>query len=98
MTPTGRPDRRWTRVGVAAVVACGVCCAVPLIAVLSGIGVVASLGAVLEVVEWLSVALAVLALGGAALLWLRRRRRQACQVPDRVVSLGMPGPTRRAPR
>jgi hypothetical protein len=97
MTGPARPYRRWQRVGVAAAVACGMCCAVPLIAVLVGVGVTsATLGTVFQVVELASLVLAVLALGGAGVLWVRRRRR-ACRVPDRVADLGLPEPTRRGP-
>jgi hypothetical protein len=95
MTPPVRPYRWWKRTGVAAAVACGVCCAVPLIALLGGIGALSALGAVFEVFEKVSLVLAVLALGGAAVLWVRRRRLRACRVPDRVVELGMPEPIRR---
>lgn len=87
------PHRRWSRLGVGAAVACGVCCAVPLILLLAGIGVASSLGAVLRVFELASMVLAVLALGGAAVLWVRRRRRRpACRVPAGTVDLGMPKP------
>lgn len=75
--------------------ACGLCCAVPLIAVFGGVGVVGSLSAVFEVFELASIVLAVVAFAGAGVLWLRRRRRRACRVPERVVELGMPEPTRR---
>jgi hypothetical protein len=85
------PDRWWRRTGIAAAVACGVCCAVPLIGLLGGAGVLSALGAVFEKV---SLVLAVLALGGAGVLWLRRRRRRACRVPERAVDLGMPEPRR----
>lgn len=95
MTPPARPYRRWARLGVAAAVACGVCCAVPLIALLGGVGVVSSLGAALGVFELASIVLAVLAFAGAAALWVRRRRRRACRVPDQVVDLGLPEPPRR---
>jgi hypothetical protein len=95
MTRQAQPYRLWTRVGVAAAVACGMCCAAPLIAVFGGIGVLSSLGAVFDVVELASIVLAVLAFAGAGVLWLRRRRRRACRVPKRVVELGMPEPIRR---
>ena len=45
----------------------------------------------LEVFERFAFVLAVLATGGAAVVWLRRRRRRACEVPSRAVDLGMPG-------
>ncbi|SMD27393.1 hypothetical protein [Kibdelosporangium aridum] len=92
-----RPYRWWKRTGIAAAVACGLCCAAPLIALFGGIGVVGSLGAVFDVFELASIVLAVVAFAGAGLVWLRRRRRRACRVPERVVELGMPKPTRRTP-
>lgn len=92
MTPPTRPYRRWARLGIAAAVACGVCCAVPLITVLGGVGVVSSLGAVFDVVELVSIVLAVLAFAGATVLWVRRRRKRTCRVPDRVADLGLPEP------
>ncbi|MGW4058574.1 hypothetical protein ACWEGE_09840 [Amycolatopsis sp. NPDC004747] len=102
MTPPAKPYRRWVRLGVAAAVACGACCALPLITLLGGIGVASSLGAVFEVFERASFVLAVLAFTGAAVLWVRRRRRRACRIPDRVadraVDLGMPGPSQREHR
>jgi hypothetical protein len=85
-----RPHRWWRRTGLAAAVACGLCCAMPLIAVFAGVGVVASLGAVVKVVELASIVLAVVAFTGAGVLWLRRRRRRACRVPERVMELGIP--------
>ncbi|HET9138892.1 hypothetical protein [Actinophytocola sp.] len=85
-----RADRWWKRTGLAAAVACGVCCAVPLIALLGGIGVAGSLAAVVGVVEVVSIALSVVAFGGAGVLWLRRRRRRACRVPDRTAELTRP--------
>jgi len=98
VTGPARPYRRWTGVGIAAAVACGLCCAAPLIGVLGGIGALSAVGAAFDVLRVVSIALAVLALGGAAALWLRRRRRRACQVPDRPADLGMPAPARREPR
>jgi hypothetical protein len=92
-----RPYRWWKRTGLAAVVACGLCCAMPLIAVFGGAGVVASLGAMFKVVELASIVLAVVAFAGAGVLWLRRRRQRACRVPERVVELGMPKPARQTP-
>lgn len=91
------PDRWWKRTGIAAVVACGMCCAAPLISLLGGVGVVSGLGVVFEMVERVWLVLAVLAVGGATVLWVRRRRR-ACRVPNQVVDLGMPESTRPGPR
>jgi hypothetical protein len=93
MTRPAQPYRWWKRVGVAAVAACGVCCAAPLIALLGGFGALSAVGTVVEGFEMISLVLAVIALGGAGVLWLGRRRR-ACRVPDRIVDLGMPAPTR----
>jgi hypothetical protein len=98
MTPPTRPYRRWTRLGIAAAVACGESSAVPLNTQLGAVGIVSSLGAVFDVFELVSIVLAVLAFAGAAVLWLRRRRRRACRVPDRVsnrvADLGLPEPIR----
>ncbi len=93
-----RPSRWWKRTGIAAAVACGACCMAPLISVLIGVGIAGSLGAVFEVFERVSIVLAVVALAGAGVVWLRRSRRRACPVPERVVDLGMPEPTRRGQR
>ena len=91
MTSPVDPYRRWSRVGIGAVMACGLCCALPLVTLLGGVGMAAAVGAVFEVFERFAFVLAVLALGGAAVVWLRRRRRRACEVPSRTVDLSMPG-------
>jgi hypothetical protein len=57
----------------------------PLITLLGGVGALSAIGAVHVKVSL------VLALGGAGVLWVRRRR--ACQVPERVVDVGMPEPS-----
>ena len=88
------PERWWKRAGIGAAAMCGLCCAAPLIALLGGAGVLSAMGAVFQVFERISLVLAVLALGGASVLWVRRRRRRACRIPERVVDLGMPEPTR----
>jgi hypothetical protein len=93
MTRQAGSHRLWTGMGAAAVLACGLCCAAPAIAVLGGFGALAAMGALLKVFELVSLVLAVLALGGAAVLRVRQRRRRACRVPDRVAELGMLGPT-----
>jgi hypothetical protein len=67
------------------------CCGLPLVTLLGGVGLAAAAGAALEVFERFAFVLAVLAMGGAAVVWLRRRRRRACEVPSRAVDLGMPG-------
>lgn len=68
----------------------------PLLALLVGLGAVsAAAGAVFQVFELVSIVLAVLAFGGAAVLWVRRRRKKACRVPDQVVELGLPEPPQR---
>jgi hypothetical protein len=71
---------------------------VPVMAVLGGFGALAAVGALLKVFELVSLVRAVFALGGAAGLWVRRRRRRACQVPARVAHPGMPEPTRQRRR
>jgi DNA-binding transcriptional MerR regulator len=93
MTRRAGSYRWWTGMGVAAALACGLCCAAPVIAVLGGFGALAAMGALFKVFELVSLVLAVLALGGAAVLWVRRRRLRTCQVPDRVADLGIPAPT-----
>jgi hypothetical protein len=95
VTGPAQSDRRWKRLGVAAAVACGLCCAAPLIALLGGFGTVSALAAVFQVFELVSIVLAVLAFGAAGILWARRRRRQACQVPDRAAEQDMPTPSDR---
>src|SRR5262245_15660048 len=87
--------------GVAA--ACGVCCAVPLIALLGGIGVVSGMGAVFEVFELVSLVLAVPALGGAgppgwwsAGWWSSRSRPGAGRGRDQPAALRRPGRSGRA--
>jgi hypothetical protein len=72
-------------------VACGLCCGLPLVTLLGGVGLAAAVGAVLEVFERFAFVLAVLALGGVAAVWLRRRHRRTCDIPNRTVDLGMPG-------
>jgi hypothetical protein len=84
----GRP-RGWSTVGgvAAAVAACAVCCAGPLVAVLGAVAAAGTLAAVW--VPALGVA-AVAAFVGALLV--RRRRRAACRTGQGPVDLGLPAP------
>jgi hypothetical protein len=72
--------------GVAALAACALCCAGPLLALLGGVGLLSAAGAVFIPV------LAILALAAAVgVIWLlRRRRAAACRIPAGVVELGTP--------
>ncbi|NEE09520.1 hypothetical protein G3M58_24075 [Streptomyces sp. SID7499] len=72
--------------GAAAVAACAVCCAGPLLAVLGGIGVTSAIGAL-----WMPV-LAVLAVAEAVgfAVVRRRRKRAACRTIPAPADLGMP--------
>ncbi|MFF7976609.1 hypothetical protein [Streptomyces sp. NPDC007905] len=83
-----RPSRPWGTLGAgaAALAACAVCCAGPILAVLGGIGVTSAIGAL-----WMP-ALAVLALvAGLGVLVVRRRRRTAsCRTAGAQADLGMP--------
>ncbi|WP_460650003.1 hypothetical protein [Kribbella endophytica] len=83
-----RTRRGWGLVGAvaAALGACAVCCAGPLLAVLGGLSI-ASLAASV----WVP-ALAVVAVvaGGVIVVVLRRRRRASCAVPAQTVDLGLP--------
>ncbi|MGW3457999.1 hypothetical protein ACWDRL_31525 [Streptomyces albidoflavus] len=87
-SPGSRSSRPWSAfgTGAAAVAACAVCCAGPLLAVLGGIGVTSAIGAL-----WLPV-LAVLAVAaGLGILVVRRRRRTAsCRTAPAQADLGMP--------
>ncbi|MFD4973208.1 hypothetical protein [Streptomyces sp. NPDC058424] len=83
-----RPSRGWgvLGAGTAAVAACAVCCAGPLLAVLGGVGFASAVGAL-----WMPV-LAVLALvSGLGVLMVRQqRRRAACRTAPACTDLGMP--------
>ncbi|GAA0658792.1 hypothetical protein GCM10010193_06930 [Kitasatospora atroaurantiaca] len=84
-TTSPRPSRPWGALGAgtAAVAACAVCCAGPVLAVLGGIGITSAIGAM-----WMP-ALAVAA--GLGVLVLRRRRRTAsCRTGPVPADLGMP--------
>ncbi|MFJ9968711.1 hypothetical protein [Streptomyces avermitilis] len=83
-----RPSRPWGTLGAgaAALAACAVCCAGPILAVLGGIGVTSAIGAL-----WMP-ALAVLAVAaGLGVLVVRRRSRAAsCHTAPVPADLGMP--------
>ncbi|MFC9679031.1 hypothetical protein [Streptomyces sp. NPDC056948] len=93
-----RPSRSWGTLGAgaAAVAACAVCCAGPLLAVLGGVGITSAIGA------WWMPVLAVGAAAAAAGFFLVRRWRRAaaCRSAPARADLGMPtiGPAKdRAP-
>ncbi|MGW5638820.1 hypothetical protein [Streptomyces sp. NPDC003832] len=72
--------------GVAAVAACAVCCAGPLLAVLGGTAVMSAIGAL-----WMPVlTVAAVAAGLGALTVRRRRRTASCRTPEATTDLGMP--------
>ncbi|MET8450972.1 hypothetical protein [Streptomyces sp. NPDC005209] len=83
-----RPSRPWGTLGAgaAALAACAVCCAGPILAVLGGIGVTSAIGAL-----WMPV-LAVLsvAAGLGALVVRHRRRTTSCHMAPPPADLGMP--------
>lgn len=85
---TGPPrgtKRRTAALWVAAVGACAVCCAGPLLAVLAAVGVTAGVAAVAVP------GLAVVAAAAVAGLWLvRRRARDRCAAPSGPVELDAP--------
>ena len=87
-TPSSRSSGPWgvLGTGAAAVAACAVCCAGPLLAVLGGIGVTSVIGAL-----WMPV-LAVLAVAAAVgfAVVRRRRKRDACRPTPAPADLGMP--------
>ncbi|MFF3617337.1 hypothetical protein [Streptomyces sp. NPDC002580] len=87
-TPASRPSRAWGTLGAgaAAVAACAVCCAGPILAVLGSIGVTSAIGAL-----WMP-ALAVLtvAAGLGVFVVRRRRRRVSCHTAPAWADLGMP--------
>lgn len=98
-TPTKRPRALSTVVaGIAAVGACAVCCAGPLLAFFGGLSLV-SLAASIWVPALALVAVA--ALAGAVWI-LRRRRTSSCRIGDGdaagPVELGMPTATRSSPQ
>ncbi|MET8747451.1 hypothetical protein [Streptomyces sp. NPDC004728] len=85
---SSRRPRPWGTVvaGVAAVAACAVCCAGPLLAVLGGIGAASALASV-----WVP-ALAVVTVAAVvgAFVVHRRRRAAACRSTADPVDLGLP--------
>ena len=91
--PSTRP-RRWTTLatGIAAVGACTVCCAGPVLAFFGGLSIM-SLAASIRIPALALVAVA--ALTGAVWI-LRRRRNSSCQTgtaePAGPVDLGIPTP------
>ncbi|MFB7116334.1 hypothetical protein [Streptomyces sp. NPDC056190] len=87
-TSPSRPSRPWGTLsaGAAALTACAVCCAGPLLGVLAGIGVTSAIGAL-----WMP-ALAVLTAAATVSFFVVRRRRKAATrstTPTRA-DLGMP--------
>lgn len=87
-SPSPGPSRPWGALGAgaAAVAACAVCCAGPLLAVLGGVGFASAVGAL-----WMPV-LAVLAVAAGLGVFLvrRRRRNAACRTAPAPADLGMP--------
>ena len=85
-----RGQRRAAGAIAAALGACAICCAGPLLAVLGGLSI-ASLAASV----WIP-ALAVVAAAAAAavVVVLRRRRRATCSTGASTVDLGMPTPAK----
>lgn len=87
-TPTPRPSRSWTTwgIGAAGVMACAVCCAGPLLALLGGTVAVSAFAAI-----WVP-ALALLALLAiVAILVVRRKRHvSACRSDTGPIALGVP--------
>jgi len=89
MTSSPSRSRPWSTIGAgaAALAACAVCCAGPLLAVLGAVGAAATVAAVW--VPALAV-LAVAALVGAVVV--RRRQRAACRTVPGPIDLGLPTP------
>lgn len=92
MTPTQRRSDRKSLFGVGAVLgACAVCCAGPLLAVLGGIGILATAAAV-----WVPALLALAVAAAAGMVWvLRRRQASGCATMPGPAEIGMPSPARR---
>lgn len=73
-------------IGAAAVAACAVCCAGPLLAVLGGVGLASAVGAL-----WIPGLAASAMVSGLGVLMVRRRRRRvACRTAPARTDLGMP--------
>ncbi|MGW5153184.1 hypothetical protein [Rhodococcus koreensis] len=87
MTTRSSVSRPWAPVAAAgaAVAACAVCCAGPLLTLLAGIGVV-SAGAAL----WMPALATVAVAAGLGAVIVRRRRRRACRTPAGPVDLNIP--------
>ncbi|MGW2822743.1 hypothetical protein ACWC24_17355 [Streptomyces sp. NPDC001443] len=87
-SPSPRPSRPWGTLGAgaAALAACAVCCAGPILAALASVGVTSAIGAL-----WMP-ALAVLAVtAGLGFLVVRNRRRTtSCHTAPSRADLGMP--------
>lgn len=91
--PTDRP-KPWTTIatGAAAIGACAVCCAGPILAFFGGLSIVSLAGAI-----WIP-ALAIVAVAAlAGAVWiLRRRKASSCRTAvtetSAPVDLGMPAP------
>ncbi|MEU9376028.1 hypothetical protein AB0D94_19935 [Streptomyces sp. NPDC048255] len=86
--PTSRPSGPWRMLGVgaAAVAACAVCCAGPILAVLGGIGVTSAIGAL-----WMpTLGVLAVAAGLGVFVVRRRRRATACHTAQAPADLGMP--------
>ncbi|SCF84216.1 hypothetical protein GA0115260_103106 [Streptomyces sp. MnatMP-M27] len=82
------PSRDWGLLGIgaAAVAACAVCCAGPLLAVLGGVGLASAVGAL-----WIPGLAASAVVSGLGVLMVRRRRRRAaCRTAPARTDLGMP--------
>ncbi|MFE1441807.1 hypothetical protein [Streptomyces sp. NPDC058739] len=92
--PSPSPSRPWRALagGEAALAACAVCWAGPLLAVLGGVGAASAIGAL-----WMpALAVPTLVLAVAFLVVRRRRRAAACRTVPARADLGMPalGPPR----
>lgn len=87
-TSSSGPSRPWGTLaaGAAALTACAVCCAGPLLAVLGAIGVTSAIGAL-----WMPVLAALAVAAIVAFVVVRRRRRAAaCRTTPARTDLGMP--------
>ncbi|WP_262418172.1 hypothetical protein [Streptomyces sp. SP2-10] len=88
MTTSSPRPPRWGALGAgaAAVAACAMCCAGPLLAVLGGIGVTSAIASL-----WLPVLAVPAVVAGIVALVLRRRRETAaCRTASTRADLGMP--------
>ena len=77
----------WVGLGIVTL-ACAACCVGPLVALLSGLGIAAALGAWFIPILLILAVVAFLAAG--AVWWVRRRRRAACPAPTPLADLGLP--------